>query len=823
MTRRPKEYIAHISQTDKRIQTMPEHLDAVQQGCETFGGKIGVAHLAGMAGLLHDMGKNTPAFKQYIEAASANPAHAPKRGSVDHSTAGGRWLYRRYHKQALLPEDKAAVEWMANCIISHHQGLRDFLAPEAESPFLERVAHKQEGMEEYGKAVEALLESWTEEELDCYFADAVRELKSALQLIRESKLKPIASSLLIKYLFSCLIDADRTNTREFEENRYEGWQRDYRPFFERSYRLLMDELRAMNDGDRAEHPINRLRRDMSEQCDEFARRPSGIYTLSIPTGGGKTLASLRYALRHALEHGKERIIYIVPFTTIIEQNAQEVRRILQDDAHILEHHSNVVEDMDTSVRGIEQKNDYQLQKERLSLARDNWDSPIIFTTMVQFLNTFYAKGTRNARRLHRLSNAVLIFDEVQAVPPKCVSLFNAALNFLHSFGRSSLILCTATQPALDFVKHKLLMPEQAEIIQDRDEVTKQFKRVELENRITAEGWKTGELAQFVREQAAEVGSVLIILNTKAAVRKLYLHLKEAEWIQDGGVQLYHLSTGMCAAHRKDTLKKVNDALAATQPVICLSTQLIEAGVNVSFPCVIRSLAGLDSIAQAAGRCNRHGEAELRRVYVIRSAEENLSPLPEIAIGAKISERLFREYMDDPDRFRNSLLSPQAMELYFRYYYEQIQKDLDYPVPQLDKSLFDLLNFNKAYFQDYCRTHGQAPEIVSRPAFATVEQHFQVIANQTTSVLVPYDDKAKELLLDLNGELEPEQLSRLLRQAQQYVVNLFERERIQLEKDGTLYPLLHGHVLALRENAYSVEFGVDSVGKSGGGWDLAGVW
>lgn len=822
MTQSSTDYIAHISQVDKRIQTVPEHLDAVQEGCETFGGKIGVAHLAGMAGLLHDIGKNTPAFKQYIEAVSANLAHAPKRGSVDHSTAGGRWLYRRYHKKALLPEDKAAVEWIANCIVSHHQGLRDFLAPEAESPFLERVAHKQEGMEEYDQAVEAFLESWTEEELDCYFADAVKELKAAFQLLHESKLRPVASSLLIKYLFSCLIDADRTNTREFEENRYEGWQRDDRPFFERSYGLLMDKLTAMKQDSQAEHPINRLRREMSEQCDEFARRPSGIYTLSIPTGGGKTLASLRYALRHALEHGKERIIYIVPFTTIIEQNAQEVRDILQDDIHILEHHSNVVEDMDVSSMGPEQKADYQLQKERLSLARDNWDSPIIFTTMVQFLNTFYAKGTRNARRLHRLSNAVLIFDEVQAVPSKCVSMFNAALNFLHAFGRSSLVLCTATQPALNFVKHKLMMPEQAEIVRNRDEVTKQFKRVEVENRITPEGWSTEELAEFVREKASEVSSVLIILNTKSAVRKLYQYLKEAKWIQDGGVQLYHLSTGMCAAHRKATLDKINTALNTIQPVICLSTQLIEAGVNVSFPCVIRSLAGLDSIAQAAGRCNRHGEVEMRQVYVIRSAEENLSSLPEIAIGAEISERIFRDYNNDPERFHNSLLSPQAMEQYFQYYYEQIQGNLDYHVPQLNKNLFDLLNFNKAYFQDYCRTHGQTPEIVSRPAFATVEQHFEVIANQTTSVLVPYDEAAKELLLDLNGELEPEKLSRLLKQAQQYVVNLFDRERIQLEKDGAVYPLLHGHVKALRENSYSEEYGVDPSGQAGRGWEFAGV-
>ncbi|MDF2925142.1 MAG: hypothetical protein K0R57_4056 [Paenibacillaceae bacterium] len=824
MNQGPNSYIAHIRQKDKQIQTVSEHLDAVQEGCEVFGGKIGVAHLAGMTGMLHDMGKYTPAFKQYIQLASDDPKHAPRRGSVDHSTAGGRWLYRRYHKKALLPEDKAAAEWMANCIISHHQGLRDYLAPETETPFLERVARKKEGLEEYEQAVKAFLDNWTEEELDCYFADAAKELKQALQRIRDNKLKPIASSLLIKYLFSCLIDADRTNTREFEENRYEGWQRDYAEFFARSYDLLMQELQRKNQEENSDHPINRLRREMSEQCEAFAHHPSGIYTLSIPTGGGKTLASLRYALKHALEKGKDRIIYIVPFTTIIEQNAQEIRNILQDDDNILEHHSNVIEELDYNPADPDRKTDYHLQKERLSVARDNWDRPIIFTTMVQFLNTFYAKGTRNTRRLHQLSNAVLIFDEVQAVPPQCVSLFNAALNFLQAFGRSSLILCTATQPALDFVKHKLLKNEQAEIIGGLHDVNRHFKRVELQNRITDEGWKTEELADFVHERMEELDSILIILNTKTAVRKLYTRLKDEGWMQEDQVVLYHLSTGMCAAHRKETLKEINEALDPKTPkrIICISTQLIEAGVNVSFQCVIRSLAGLDSIAQAAGRCNRHGEAELRQVYVIRSAEESLSKLPEIKIGAEISERLFREHKDDPGRYSDGLLSPQGMEAYFSYYYDEIKDELDYPIRQLDKNLFDLLNYNKAYYDDYCRTHGRPPEMVSRSSFATAEQYFEVIANKTVSVLVPYDSPAREMLLDLNGELEPEELSRLLRKAQQYVVNVYEPDKMKLEREGIIFPLLHGHVWALREDAYSQDFGIDPQREGGSGWGFAGA-
>jgi len=824
VSRNNEDYIAHISQTDKRIQTVPEHLAAVQEGCEVFGSKIGATHLAGMAGLLHDMGKNTHSFMQYIQLASADPENAPKRGSVDHSTAGGKWIYQRYHEKALLPQDKIAAEWIANCVISHHQGLRDYVAPEGKSPFLERVVNKKEGMEEYEQAVAAFLSDWTVEELDCYFADAKQELKRMIELRKVNKLRPIAFSLLIKYLFSCLIDADRTNTREFEENRYEGWERDPRPFFARSYEKVIQHLKDKNDAPDADRPINKLRRDMSQQCEDFAAKPSGIYTLSIPTGGGKTLASLRYALKHAMEYKKERIIYIVPYTTIIEQNAGDIRKILDDDDNILEHHSNVVDHFDPTAKDT----DYDIQKERLSLARDNWDRPLIFTTMVQFLNTFYAKGTRNTRRLHRLSNSVIIFDEVQSIPPKCVSLFNAALNFLQAYGNSSLILCTATQPALDYVKNNLKISEQAEIIRDREEVSKAFKRVDLQPNLTQSGWRTEELADFIRQRmqdpVEEVSSVLVILNTKSAVRKLFNALEKEEWVQGGHIGLHHLSTSMCAAHRKTVLKEVQKALdpKTRKPIICISTQLIEAGVNVSFQCVIRSLAGLDSIAQAAGRCNRHGEDERRQVYIIRSAEENLTRLKEIKTGADITERLIREMTEDQDRYEEDLLSPQAMRQYFEYYFHAIKEDLNYHINDLKKDMYDLLDQNEAYYQEYHRTHGAKPDLAHVPSFATAEDYFEVIANNTMSVLVPYDDKANELLLDLNGELKPDRLSELLRESQQYVVNLYENERRILDREGDLYPLLHGNVWALRNRAYSPKFGVDVQSDEEGGWGYAGA-
>lgn len=806
-----KDYIAHIREKDGEIQTAEEHLLEVQKLCEEYGGKIGLRHLAGLSGWLHDMGKLTLTFKSYIEEAAANPDNPPRRGSVDHSTSGGKLLYERFHREAKAPGDKLTAEWVANCIISHHQGLRDFLDPQSASPFLDRVASKE--LADYEQAKAHFFQMADRAEFERYFAEARKELDGVIERIQKDRLSTIVISLAIKYVFSCLIDADRTNTRQFEEDEAPEEPLDSEAFFNRCYDALMRKIKEFDDDPNAGHPINRLRREMSDQCEAFAwQRPSGIYTLSIPTGGGKTLASLRYAIKHAMATGKERIVYVVPYTTIIEQNAAEIRDILQEHDLILEHHSNVIEEMD------EETEDYDVRKKKIRLARDNWDRPIIFTTMVQFLNTFYAKGTRNIRRMHRLANAVLIFDEVQSVPLKCVSLFNEALNFLHFFGKSSVVLCTATQPALDYVKHHLRLSERPEMIGSLDEVADRFKRVELEDRTEPEGWGAERLADFVVERLEEVRSVLVILNTKIAVRKLFAQLEQDPRIGESGVKLFHLSTNMCAAHRKEVLGQVIEALDAGERIVCVSTQLIEAGVNISFDCVIRSLAGLDSIAQAAGRCNRHGRDPMRTVYIVKSADESLKQLPEIKIGAQMTERLLYEYRQSPERFGHNLLSAAAMNAYFHYYFHHMNDRMDYPIPKLDNKMFELLSTNKTYYESFKNTHRRAPEILSRSSFATAEQYFEVIDNAAASVLVPYNEDARMLIADLNGELDSRKLGDLLRKAQQFVVNIYDQEKRKLVQNEALYPLLNGHVLALREFAYSDEFGIETGGE--GEWDVA---
>ncbi|KGX88205.1 CRISPR-associated helicase/endonuclease Cas3 [Pontibacillus litoralis] len=805
------EYIAHIRQSDQEIQTVKEHLLEVKNLAEQHGDKVGMKHLAGLAGMLHDLGKCGNEFKEYILEAVRNPDNPPKRGSVDHSTAGGKLLYNFFHTGKINPNRAIVAEVVGNAIISHHSYLQDFITPELNSKYLIRVSEKE--LIDFDTTVSYFFENVIEKDLFYKYVDkACEEIVSLLGHInREDISKQLM--FITKFVFSALIDADRTNTRQFEEDSIEE-RVNYEELFQVYYSRLTAKIKSFENHPSAEHPINKLRSQMSNQCDNFAENPSGVYTLSIPTGGGKTLASLRYALRHSLLHNKKRIIYVVPYTTIIEQNAEEVRKILQDDENILEHHSNVIEDTHDD---DENEDGIMSTQQKLKLAKDNWHSPIIFTTMVQFLDTFYGKGTRSIRRMHNLSDAVIVFDEVQKVPIKCVSLFNQAINFLKDNCHSSILLCTATQPALDFVEHKLEMDPDGEIINHLERVMKAFKRVEIVDKASNQPMDTSTLAEFVNDKIEELNSILVILNTKKTVRALYQYLTEMR----NNIPIYHLSTTMCAAHRNAILSEVREHLKQGNKIICISTQLIEAGVDVSFDCVIRSLAGLDSIAQAAGRCNRHGEKDIQQVYVIDHKQENLTRLREIAIGKQISKRILVDLSKDETSHGGSVLSNQAMERYFKEFYTDFTQDLNYFIPELKKEMTELLMAPKhksSFVKDYYSKYKKWPPIFITNSYYTAAEHFQVIEDRTTSVLVPYGE-GKEIIAELNGNYRTEELSTFLKKAQHYTVNLYPFEKDYLNRSNGLVSYFDGKILALKESAYDKTFGLDVENESSSGIEL----
>lgn len=806
-------YIAHIRESDKQIQTVEEHLIAVKELAESYGEKVGVKHLTGLAGILHDIGKYTLEFRDYILEAVNNPNSPPKRGSVDHSTAGGKLLYELFHTKNFSPYQGILAEIVGNAIISHHAtSLQDFLNPNLESNFLNRVRDKE--LVEFEMTKENFFKFViSKQNFHDYVNRAVKELETFLA---KEPAESIEKKLmfLTKFIFSTLIDADRTNTRLFEVKRDYELVNNHEKLFEIYYERLMGKINIFNNQVNANTPINRLRAEMSKQCDKHAEKLSGIYTLSIPTGGGKTLASLRYALKHAKLHNKKRIMYVVPYTTIIEQNAEEVRKILMDEANILEHHSNVIEDLNDD---DENQDGIINVHQKLKLAKDNWDSPIIFTTMVQFLNVFYAKGSRNIRRLHNLSESVIIFDEVQKVPISCVSMFNEALNFLKMYCQSSIILCTATQPALDFVEHKLQINTDAEIIENLDHVIEAFKRVEVIDKASDQLFNNEKLADFIEVKMEEIQSILVILNTKSVVKNLFNLLKEKEI----GIPIYHLSTSMCAAHRNQLLEEIRQELKEGNKIICISTQLIEAGVDVSFDCVIRSLAGLDSIAQAAGRCNRHGENGIQNVYIIDHEEENLDHLKEIKVGKELARKILIDIRRDQKNHGGNILSKQAMEKFFKEYYTEFESDLNYSIPKLNKKMTELLTTTKrnySFYKAYKLKERKDIPLFLVNSYNTAAENFHVIDNQTVSVLAPYQ-VGKNIIAELNSYRSIDDITKLLRNAQQFSVNLYQNEFNLLAKNGGLVSYLDGKLFALKEGAYNEEFGVNVENDSAFGLNM----
>jgi CRISPR-associated endonuclease/helicase Cas3 len=396
--------------------------------------------------------------------------------------------------------------------------------------------------------------------------------------------------LLTRFLFSCLIDADRTDTADFE-NPIAARLRNNRKYT--SWSILLNRLHGSLGKMDSSSEVNRIRSAISDQCYHAAVRAPDIYTLTVPTGGGKTLAALRYAIEHARTHRLERIIFVSPYISIVDQNAAVARGFLEleQDPYasvVLEHHSNLARESDLPSPA---------QWRRRVLA-ENWDAPIVFTTSAQVLEALFGQGTRPVRRLHAMAQAVMIFDEVQTLPIQMVHLFNNAINFLVSHCNSSVLLCTATQPILSEVDEKkgaAWFGNPPELVTNVQALFESLRRYEVfDHTGKPGGWTLPETAALVREEAQTYGSCLAIVNTKLNAKELYQLLRLE---LDDGVKIEHLSTSMCPAHRLEVLDRLKQQLldaCAEHPLICVSTQLIEAGVDIDFATVVRDLAGLDS-------------------------------------------------------------------------------------------------------------------------------------------------------------------------------------------------------------------------------------
>ncbi|WP_429945703.1 CRISPR-associated helicase Cas3' [Bibersteinia trehalosi] len=809
------EFIAHVRESDKRLQSVSNHLLETASIARTLAAKLDLAEAGELMGLMHDFGKYSEKFQKYIRRVTGMLSYADldsedENNGGDHSTAGAQWIYRRLRKFGAAKNEYGKISGIGEligqilglCIASHHgAGLIDCLSPESnEKPKWRERFDKDDKLthlSECEKNADDIIINRAEELVG---AELVKLLdKAIVDILKQKNLSPKSKEFylgcLTRFLFSCLIDADRINTSDFENER----QKEIRNLTKiPNWQEAIDKLESHLSAFSIKYPIDEIRRNISESCLTRSQDKQGIYTLTVPTGGGKTLASLRYALHHAKQHNLDRIIYIIPYTSIIDQNAQAVCEILGDE-WVLEHHSNIESEKQT------------WQNKLLS---ENWDKPIVFTTMVQFLDAWFGSGTRGVRHVHAMTKSVLIFDEIQTLPIKCVHLFCNVLNWLTQFGKSSAVLCTATQPLLNALKNPELgqvqLAENAELMGNQSEVQKLFddlSRVEIHYRSQAGGYSLENAGTFLLEKFKQYSSCLFIVNTKKWAQDLYRYCQSHNIPQEA---LFHLSTNQCSAHRKTIFDKIKLRLKNKEAVICISTQLIEAGVDISMACVIRALGGLDSIAQAAGRCNRHGEnAGKGKVYVLNLKEPDLDEvLPDIHIGQQKAERVLKDFEGQ------DILQPNAMSQYFDYYFYSRSNEMAYSLPNnYSGTLLDWLSDNaqNTYVPKNDQRTTKYPLLMQ--SFKSAGQLFQTIDAPTQAVIVPYKN-AKEWIAILCGTDNNEQKYKALAQAQRYSVNVFPNVWRKLQENNAIQETQLGSgIYYLKDRHYTEEYGL-SIEESG---------
>ena len=771
---------AHINK-DGTVQTVARHSENTGEIAKKNLCGLGLANTAYLAGLLHDAGKCTDQFRSYIEKASRG--EDVRRGSVIHTFAAVRFLLNNYHSS---PDAGAAsfrnitAEILSSAIGGHH-GLFDCFDADMRCGFTHRINKQPEyddgAMEGFFKEIS------DRDSLDRLFSCSVREITSKIQLIGSvSKCQDDVCfylSLLTRLITSALIDADRSDTASFLNPDEYGEGRILTP-------EMLREITANFNSRLSEFadvtPIQSARRELSELCFGAASEPGGVLRLNLPTGAGKTLSSLRYALRHAEVFGKERIFFISPLLSILEQNVQAIRSALGDDTVILEHHSDIVTD---------ELSDDELS--RYDLLCDSWNSPIVVTTLVQFLQTLFSGKTSSVRRFNSLANSVIVIDEVQTVPLKMLSLFNSAVNFLSSVCNTTVVLCSATQPYLEGIPRPLVGGK--DII--APDALKKYAAVFKRNRITYKGKRQlEEIPSLISELLGQYRSVLVVCNKKDQASALF---DLTENICDNR---YHLSAGMCTAHRKSTLSEMKECLKSKRKnrVLCISTQVIEAGVDISFDAVIRLCAGLDSIVQAAGRCNRNGECGSDApVWIVDCLDENLSFLKDIHGAKEATESLIYSFEKETGRFDSDLSSDKSVEFFYRKLYAAKNRDYFDFVKKGYPSIYSMLAQNDAY------SGKEGERFFLHQAFKTAGELFEVFDQEQKSVIVPWGGGkvvAEELLG--SGEIVSK---KVYDTAKPYTVSVFEYQFKRLSECSAITSVGDGQIWVLDENYYNSDTGI----------------
>ena len=674
------EYVAHLN--EKRTQTLKDHLSGTAQLAARFAEHFGKADWGYACGMLHDIGKYSLAFQDKIKNNSNR--------QVDHSTAGAKACF----------EKGGMYSFMSYCIAGHHSGLPDYgsSSDPGNAPTLQ--GRKKKHIEDCG----------------AYKSEIhIPEIKTLPFDPQNSPDPDFSLSVFIRMLYSCLVDADFLDTEYFMKEGRTQRETGEEPS------VLLEKLKKHVAGwllNEDTETVNGRRTEILRHCFECGHKERGIFQLTVPTGGGKTIASLAFALQHAVENQMERVIYVIPYTSIIEQNAEVFREILGEQ-NVLENHYNV---------------DYESTEELkpMQLASENWDKPVVVTTNVQFFESLFANKSSKCRKLHNIANSVIIFDEAQMLPTDYLKPCIAVMEELAANFGSSIVLCTATQPALSpFFQRKMPVTELCPRVEEQFRF---FERVTFQNVGTI---SEDELIEKLQKEE----QALCIVNTKKRAQRLYQKMK--------GEGVFHLSTAMYPKHRRRVLDKIRRLVKDGKRCILISTSLVEAGVDLDFCTVYRQLAGVDSMIQAAGRCNREGKraAQDSFAYLFQFEEKEYVPGQQLQID--VSKMLLSEGED--------VSSLHGIKKYFEALYHFRGESLD------KKKIFE-------EFKD------------KRYNFAKAAKEFKLIEENTLTVFISREEDAEELLWQIKHQGYTKSG---MRKAGQYCIQLYENDIEKLRGAGML--------------------------------------
>ena len=745
-----KECIAHIDKKTNRIQTVKEHCNNVAKYASESGKTLGLEHTMFLLGNLHDIGKFSAEFQKHINGDEAR---------VDHSTIGGKIILDKFYKNNGSFEDKVAE--LLSIVIFEHHGQMDIMVDGNDYTEIERRINSslpqintQEALttinlnleEEFVEATKELEKKFND--LKIMISSLYKQLKrNGNTTISKSDLhKPnmLSYGLLVRLCLSILVDSDWRDSFEFSSNTFENRIEESKriELWKTANSNLLSERKKFKQS-----KISKLRNELAEQCKNHIKFGKGIYKCSMPTGSGKTIDMAEYSVLLSEKEKYRHCYYIAPYLSIIEQNSKALKTFFGVDNNVfLEFHSNI-----TKNRPGTDNNDF------INFIPDNlFDEPFISTTLVRILEMGFSNNKQDIRRFWQLTNSVIVFDEAQNIPIKCVNLFNQLCNFLHYCCNSTVVICTATQPLFEKTSRPLLFSDNFTIIQDTEKYNKVFKRTEILDYTKIPEYTTEELSDFILNNTSS--NSLVILNTKSAVRKLRDYIES----QTDKYKIFELTTYMCAQHRLDIIDKIKELLKKDEKLICLSTQLIEAGVDISFKTVFRSASGIDSILQANGRCNREGEnnKEESITYIINYAEENIFLLKEIHQGKQI-------YME---RIKNLIEKNEPLdaiiEKYYNQYFFENKKAMDYKSE--NTTLFEKFSENKG--ENSPRELQKFPYF--RQAFKTAGSEFKVIDDfDTVTIIVPYKNKGREIINKIKNSKTMFEIKQLLKDSQRFTVSL----------------------------------------------------